>query len=48
MATVYCAQCIWLVKRGGVYYCGNSCSEYGSHDVNPTFAKYCPYFKGNY
>ena len=46
MATVFCLRCIWLVERGGVYYCGNkACTTYGGGSVDPTFAKYCPYYK---
>ena len=46
MATVYCANCIWLCIRGGVYYCGNtSCYDYGGHSVSPDHAKCCPYHK---
>ncbi len=46
MANVYCLHCIWLATRGGVYYCGNpSCVTYGGGSVDPTFGKYCAYFK---
>ena len=48
MATVYCLHCIWLVQRGGVYYCGNKVCTYGGGSVDPTYAKYCPYYKERY
>ena len=45
MATVYCARCIWLVERGGVYYCGCKICDLYLKSVTPDFAKSCAYYK---
>lgn len=45
MATVYCARCIWMFERGGVYYCGNPLSDLYNKSVTPTFGKSCVYYK---
>lgn len=45
MASVYCYLCIYCFKRGGVYYCGNKCSDYASGSVTPDYPKCCSYYK---
>ena len=45
MATVYCARCIWLYQKGGVYYCGNPICDLNNKSVTPDWGKCCAYYK---
>ena len=45
MATVYCARCIWLYQKGGVYYCGNPICDLNNKSVTPDWGKCCDYYK---
>lgn len=46
MATVYCALCIYLYQKGGVYYCGNRLCDLCGKSVTPDWGKSCIYYKG--
>ena len=45
MATVYCARCVYLFQRGGVWYCGCTTSDLYDKSVDPNWGKCCNYYK---
>jgi len=45
MATVYCANCIYLGERGGVPVCRCTTCDLYDKAVSPDYAKCCVYYK---
>ena len=43
--TVYCANCVYLFQRGGVWYCGCTTSDLYDKAVDPNWGKCCDYHK---